>query len=110
GKVIAADSESSAYFVERITALAARCGLAVETRLYGAGRADNASFLDQAIPAVHFNSGLHSDYHQVTDEVSKINSEGGARITWLAYRLLREMMENPERLRFRRPPPGFDVQ
>jgi hypothetical protein len=109
-KVMAADSESSAYFTERITALAAQCGLGVETRLHGSGRADNASFLAQAIPAVHFNTGLHSDYHQVTDEVGKIDSDGGARISWLAYRLLREMMDNPERLRFRRPPPNFDIQ
>jgi hypothetical protein len=110
GKVMALDSESSAFVTERIMALAAQCGLGVETRLHGAGRADSASFLDQAIPAVHFNSGLHSDYHQVTDEASKIDSDGGARISWLAYRLLREMMDNPERLRFRRPPPQFDVQ
>ena len=109
-RVLAADSESSAFFTERITALAAQCGLRVETRFHGAGRADNASFLDQAIPAVHFNSGLHADYHQVTDEVSKIDSAGGARISWLAYRLLREMMDNPQRLRFRRPSPDFDIQ
>ena len=109
-KVMAADSESSAFFTERVTALAAQCGLGVETRLHGAGRADNASFIDQAIPAVHFNTGLHSDYHQVTDVASKIDSEGGARISWLGYRLLREIMDNPERLRFRRPSPDFDVQ
>jgi hypothetical protein len=110
GKVTAADSASSAFFTERITALAAQCGLGVETRLHGIRRADNASFLDQAIPAVHFTTGLHADYHQVTDEVSKVDSAGGARISWLAYRLLREMMDNPERLRFRRPSPEFDVQ
>jgi len=110
GKVMALDSESSAYFTERITALAAQCGLGVETRLGGSGRADSASFLDQAIPAVHFTSGLHADYHQVTDEVSKVDNDGGARISWLAYRLLREMMDNPQRLRFRRPSPEFNVQ
>ncbi len=109
-KVMAADSESSAYIAERVTALAGQCGLGIETRLHGAGRADSASFIDQAIPAVHFNSGLHADYHQVSDDASKIDNEGGARISWLAYRLLREMMENPERLRFRRPAPEFDVQ
>jgi len=109
GKVVAGDSESSAFFVERITALAAQCGLNVETRLHGSNRADNASFLEQAIPAMHFNSGLHSDYHQVTDEASKIDGDGGARISWLGYRLLREVMESPERLRFRRPPPNFDI-
>jgi hypothetical protein len=110
GRVLAADSESSPFFTERITVLAAQCGLRVETRFHGAGRADNASFLDQAIPAVHFSSGLHADYHQVSDELGKIDSEGGARISWLAYRLLREMMDNPARLRFRQPSPDFDVQ
>lgn len=109
-KVMAADSASSAFFTERITALAAQCGLGVETRVNGSGRADNASFLAQAIPAVHFSSGLHADYHQVTDEVDKIDSEGGSRISWLAYRLLREVMDSPQRLRFQRPPPEFDVQ
>jgi hypothetical protein len=109
-KLVAADSMSSGFLQERVTALATDCGLRVETRLHGAGRADNASFIEQAIPAVHFNSGLHADYHQVSDETSKIDAEGGARISWLAYRLLREMMETPGRLQFRQPPPDFDVQ
>jgi hypothetical protein len=109
-KVMAADSESSEFISERIKALAAQTGLGVETRLNGSGRADSASFLDQAIPAVHFSSGLHADYHQVTDEVSKVDNEGGARVAWLSYRLLREMMDNPQRLRFRRPSPDFNVQ
>ena len=53
---------------------------------------------------------MHSDYHQVTDEVNRIDSAGGARVAWLAYRLLRETMETPGRLRYRRPSPNFDVQ
>src|SRR5204863_2079699 len=101
-KLLALDSASSPFFAERITVLADQCGLRVETRLGGSGRADNASFLDRAIPAVHFNSGLHADYHQVSDEVGKIDSEGGARISWLGYRLLREMIENPQPVAFRR--------
>jgi hypothetical protein len=110
GKLIALDSESSAFLAERILALAPACGLTVETRLNGARRSDHANFLDRAIPAVHFNSGMHVDYHQVTDEVERIDSEGGARIAWLAYRLLRDTMETPGRLRYRRPSPTFDVQ
>ena len=89
GKVVAMDSESSAFLAERILALAPACGLTAETRLNGGRRSDHANFLDRAIPAVHFNSGMHPDYHQVTDEVERIDSEGGARIAWLAYRLLR---------------------
>jgi hypothetical protein len=110
GKLVAMDSESSAFLAEQILALAPECGLRVETRLNGARRSDHANFLDRSIPAVHFNTGIHSDYHQVTDEVNRIDSEGGARIAWLAYRLLRDAMETPGRLRYRRPSSNFDVQ
>ena len=110
GKVLAIDSESSTYLVERVTALAAQCGIGVDTRLHGVGRADSASFIERAIPALQFNTGLHSDYHKVSDEVGKIDAAGGARISWLAFRLLREMMDNPQPLRFRRPPPNVDLQ
>jgi hypothetical protein len=109
-KVNAFDSESSAFLTRRILTLAPACGLRVETRLSGARRADNASFLDREIPAVHFNSGLHADYHQVSDEVGKIDAEGGARVAWLAYRLLRDTMEAPGPLPYQRPPPGTDLQ
>jgi hypothetical protein len=78
--------------------------------LNGSLRSDHANFLDRAIPAVHFTSGMHADYHQVTDEVERIDSEGGARISWLSYRLLRETMDTPAPLRYRRPAPNFDVQ
>jgi hypothetical protein len=110
GGLSALDSLSNPFLAERITALAADCGMRVETRLGGARRADNANFLDHEVPAVHFNTGLHADYHQVTDEVSRIDAEGGARVAWLAYRLLRETMARPGRLRYTAPPPQFDVE
>ena len=110
GKLMASDCESSAFLSERIKVLAPQCGLRVETRLHGARRADNANFMDKAIGAVHFNTGLHPDYHQVSDEVKLINAEGGARVSWLAYRLLRETMETPGRLQYRQPSPNFDIQ
>jgi hypothetical protein len=108
--LMAMDSTSNAFLAERVPVLAAACGLRVETRLHGAGRSDHQNFLLQSIPAVHFTSGLHPDYHQVTDEVSKVDCPGGARISWLAYRLLRDAMTAPGRLRYQQPPPTFDVQ
>jgi hypothetical protein len=110
GGLTALDSQSSPFLAERIKILAVKCGLHVETRLGGARRADSASFLDREIPAVHFNTGMHADYHQVTDEVSRIDAQGGARVTWLSYRLLRDLMTWPDRLRYTRPPPQFDVE
>jgi hypothetical protein len=110
GKLIALDCESSAFLAERILALAPLCGLTVETRLNGSRRSDHANFMDRAIPAVHFNTGMHVDYHQVTDEVERIDAAGGARVSWLSFRLLRETMDTPSPLRYRRPSPSFDVQ
>jgi hypothetical protein len=109
-RLLASDSESNEFLVERIKVLAPQCGLRVETRLHGALRADNASFMERAIPSVHFNTGLHEDYHQVSDEVSRINAAGGARVSWLAYRVLRETMEFQGKLRYRQPSPAFDIQ
>jgi hypothetical protein len=109
-KVLAGDSESNAFLTQRILALALACGLRVETRLSGVRRADNASFLDREIPGIHFSSGLHPDYHQVTDEVARIDAAGGARIAWMVYHLLRDTMEAPNPLRYQRPPPRTDVE
>ena len=110
GRLLAGDSESSSYMAQRITVPGGPVRNQRRDSPSCANRADSSSFLDRAIPAVHFNTGLHADYHQVTDEVDRLDCEGGARVSWLAYRLLREMMENPERLRFRQPPPNFDIQ
>src|SRR4029077_5172618 len=72
GRLLAMDSHSNTILTERIETLAPRCGLRVETRLSGAQRADHQNFLDKEIPAAHFCSGVHADYHQVSDEVAKI--------------------------------------
>jgi hypothetical protein len=110
GRLLAADAASNSYLQARLAALAGNCGLKIETRLGGSRRADNASFLDREIPAVHFNTGLHSDYHQVTDESSKIDSAGGARVAWLSYLLLRDAMKEPGHLRYQRVAPEFDIE
>lgn len=110
GRLVAMDSHSSAFLAERIETLAPKCGLRVETRLNGGQRADHQSFLDRQIPAFVFTSGLHPDYHQVSDETARIDSTGGARIAWLGYRVLRELMHTPGRLPYVRPPPTFNVE
>jgi hypothetical protein len=95
--------------VDRIGALAADCGLRVETRLSGGGRSDHVNFLDREIPAVHFSTGVHSDYHRVTDEAARIDSIGGARISWLAFRLVEELMTTSESLKYKQPARQFDI-
>lgn len=43
-------------------------------------RSDHYSYAKRGIPIIFFTSGLHADYHQVSDEVSKIDFAKLARV------------------------------
>jgi hypothetical protein len=61
--------------------------LAVIPQLHADGGSDHESFAGKNIPSVHFFSGLHPDYHQVSDHADKINSTKVARVARLAFRV-----------------------
>lgn len=103
GRVYASDAGTSPLIEERLAALGEQCRLLVETRLSGLRRADHMVFLDRRIPAFTLSTDQHVDSHQVTDEASKIDADGGARIAWLAWRLLAEMIVHPQPIPFRSP-------
>ncbi len=44
------------------------------------GPSDHASFYRAGVPALFFFTGAHTDLHQPTDDVEKINAEGAVRI------------------------------
>ena len=46
---------------------------------------------DKGIPIIFFFSGLHPDYHQVTDTVDKIDFDKMARIGQLVYEIGRRV-------------------
>jgi len=48
-------------------------------------RSDHYSYASKGIPIIFFTTGLHRDYHYVTDEVSKIEFAKLAHITQLVY-------------------------
>jgi Zn-dependent M28 family amino/carboxypeptidase len=48
-------------------------------------RSDHYSYAAKGIPIIFFTTGLHSDYHRVTDSVEKINFEKMSRIGQLVY-------------------------
>src|SRR5690606_33212408 len=48
-------------------------------------RSDHFNFARKEIPALFFFSGVHEDYHQVTDEADKIDVEKTARIARLIF-------------------------
>jgi hypothetical protein len=48
-------------------------------------RSDHYSYASKGVPIIFYTTGLHRDYHYVTDEVSKIDFPKLARITQLVY-------------------------
>ena len=49
-------------------------------------RSDQASYARRGIPVLFVTSGLHPDYHAVTDEAPRIDYDKLARVTELLYR------------------------
>ena len=62
---------------------------------YQAGSSDDASFTSNGVPAIAFFTGFHSDYHRPTDDVQRIDAEGGAQIAALALRLVTMIAHRP---------------
>jgi membrane-associated protease RseP (regulator of RpoE activity) len=54
--------------------------LKVKTTTSGIGPSDHTSFYLQEVPAIHFFTGTHADYHKPSDDEEKINYEGMLRI------------------------------
>jgi hypothetical protein len=48
-------------------------------------RSDHYSYASKGVPIIFFTTGLHKDYHYLTDEVSKIDFPKLAHITELVY-------------------------
>ncbi len=57
----------------------------------GIGGSDHQTFLKRKIPAVHFFSGVHADYHKPSDTSDKFEAAGAAKVTDLGVALLRQM-------------------
>lgn len=69
-------------------ALPAGLDLKVNMSGQGVGGSDHQTFLKREIPAVHFFSGLHGDYHKPTDDTERFEAEGAARVVTLGIGLV----------------------
>jgi len=55
--------------------------LSIKTSAGGVGPSDHTSFYLQGVPAIHFFTGAHSDYHKPSDDEPLINYPGMLRVT-----------------------------
>ena len=58
-------------------------------------RSDQLPFIQQGIPAVFFTTQDHEDYHQPSDEASKIDNDKAARVASLAFLLAYHVAQDP---------------
>jgi hypothetical protein len=66
----------------------------------GAGRSDHMSFYNKKIPALHFFTGTHPDYHRPTDTWEKLNIDGIAKVSELVSGVARSLAMMKEPLNF----------
>lgn len=62
----------------------------------GVGPSDHTSFYLEGIPALHFFTGQHPDYHKPSDTADKINVEGIVRIVDFVERLIQRLNEQED--------------
>jgi hypothetical protein len=62
----------------------------------GVGPSDHTSFYLKNIPALHFFTGSHSDYHKPSDDVEKINYDGETEILQLIIKLIEKLDKQPK--------------
>ena len=60
-------------------------------------RSDHFNFASKGVPVLFFFNGVHDDYHQVSDEIDKIDTEKMSRIIQLLYYLGTDIANAPER-------------
>jgi hypothetical protein len=83
-----------------VEASAKVAGLDVRRGGPGSGRSDDSSFVDRRIPALHFFTGFHDDYHNPDDDWNKIDAAGTARVATLAMELAARIAAREERPSF----------
>jgi hypothetical protein len=76
----------------------------------GFGSSDHSSFFARGLPVLHFFTNIHDDYHRASDDASKINAAGAAKVVMLAEQLVRQVDARDARLTFVRAAPAAVTQ
>lgn len=78
-------------------------GLDVDMKATGGG-SDHSSFYGKGIPAVHFYTGMHNDYHRPADTWEKLNIGGMGKVGDTVFAFATDLAASREPLAFVKPP------
>ena len=93
-------TECGEGFSELVSSAAGKVGLKIAPGVDYGGRSDHAPFLRKNVPAMHFYTGAHNDYHKPTDDADKINADGGARVVKTVVDAARQLADRAEATKF----------
>ncbi|MCX6333244.1 MAG: M20/M25/M40 family metallo-hydrolase [Bacteroidia bacterium] len=106
GEINVYTGHESSELLEIMNASAKAAGIKVNDKgaKIEAGSSDHASFIAKKVPALCFNSGIHSDLHRIGDDVEKIDfdkMEKSAKMCFLiGYKIAsqqkRMIVDNPQ--------------
>jgi len=89
-----------------VTEAGKKAGVEIRPSSRRGGNSDHASFIDKNIPAVHFYTGMHEDYHRPTDDWEKLNIEGMVKVSDLVLSVAEKIALSKDSLNFVRTPPA----
>jgi aminopeptidase YwaD len=67
----------------------------------GYGPSDHSSFYGKNIPVLFYTTGAHLDYHTPSDTYDKINYKGMVEISSPIFKVIEDIANSPQRLKFR---------
>ena len=77
-------------------------GITLSTQESGMGSSDHVPFFLKEIPALHFFTNSHSDYHKPTDDVGLLNFGGMYHVVLFAEKMI-DKLEGSGKLAFSKP-------
>lgn len=75
-------------------------GFALVDQTLSSGGSDHMSFLKRNVPSLFFHSGLHRDYHKVSDNPELMNTRKIARTAQLAFLTTLHLANDHQRYRY----------
>lgn len=81
---------TSSYWADELPRIRAG-NLKLVTTESGVGPSDHTSFYNCGIPALHFFTGQHEDYHKPSDDADKVNYEGIESVVDFIDQLIRRL-------------------
>jgi hypothetical protein len=102
GRIFVSGLDSAAGLEADVQAAFAGASIALDRSKDGAGfgSSDDTNFLLRQVPAVHFFSGFHGDYHRPTDDWDRLDADGAAEVARIALALATRVANRVDRLAF----------